>query len=223
MGLRLAFLFLCFYCTVSMLHSLRLISSAVKLNKLCSRNRAAVRTLSASAPGEGSVNPITNAGSNAKKATNKETIKNQRSTDKIACTQGIDEIKKARRVKLNSLVENGVNPFAYSFDQVHKAEQLHDMFKDLKSGEENTDLTVSVAGRVMIRRVFGKLAFFQLQDDSGNIQLYLDKGRMVGNDFDLIKENTDAGDIIGVTGTMKRTDKVCTSTINLRLILQNFF
>ena len=54
--------------------------------------------------------------------------------------------------------------------------------------------------------MFGKLAFFELQDDSGSIQLYLESGRL-GDEFKTIKEWTDAGDIIGVTGTIKRTDK----------------
>ena len=54
--------------------------------------------------------------------------------------------------------------------------------------------------------MFGKLAFFELQDDSGSIQLYLEAGRL-GDEFKTIKEWTDAGDIIGVTGTIKRTDK----------------
>ena len=54
--------------------------------------------------------------------------------------------------------------------------------------------------------MFGKLAFFELQDDSGSIQLYLEAGRL-GAEFKTIKEWTDAGDIIGVTGTIKRTDK----------------
>lgn len=58
----------------------------------------------------------------------------------------------------------------------------------------------------MVKRTFGKLAFFQLQDDTGFIQLYIDKGRLL-DVFDDIRDVVDAGDIIGVTGTMKRTDK----------------
>ena len=57
-----------------------------------------------------------------------------------------------------------------------------------------------------MRRVFGKLAFYELQDDTGSIQLYLEAGRL-GDSFKTIKDWTDAGDIIGVTGTVKRTDK----------------
>lgn len=80
------------------------------------------------------------------------------------------------------------------------------MYVNLKDGEEDASVNVSIAGRIMARRVFGKLAFFSLQDDSGTIQIYAEKGRL-GDSFDLIKEWTDAGDIIGVSGTMKRTEK----------------
>jgi lysyl-tRNA synthetase class 2 len=58
----------------------------------------------------------------------------------------------------------------------------------------------------MMRRFFGKLAFFEMQDQSGNIQLYIDKKKL-GSEFKKMKDWTDSGDIIGVTGTLKRTEK----------------
>ena len=110
---------------------------------------------------------------------------------------------------MDQIKNNGMNPFAYSYDQTHKTADLHEQFKHLANGTEDAEkLIVSVAGRIMLRRVFGQLAFFQLQDDTGLIQLYLDKARLHGEPFDGIKDLTDAGDIIGVKGTMKRTDKV---------------
>lgn len=121
--------------------------------------------------------------------------------------ESIEEIKRARLAKLQCIKDKGMNPFAYTFDQTHKTSQLQKLCIDLPNGIENPDLHVSVAGRIMIRRVFGKLAFFTLQDDEGSIQLYIDKSRLEDS-FDTIKELTDAGDIIGVKGTVKRTDKV---------------
>lgn len=120
--------------------------------------------------------------------------------------QGIEEIRQARVDKLNLMKTAGVNPFAYTFAATHKAAALQTQFKHLKDGEEDASVTVSVSGRVMVRRVFGKLAFFELQDDSGTIQLYLEKGRL-GDAFENLKAWTDAGDIIGATGTLKRTEK----------------
>lgn len=68
---------------------------------------------------------------------------------------------------------------------------------------------VRVAGRVIARRVMGKLAFVTLRDDSGTIQLYVDKSRLeAGADgFKQLKGLVDVGDFIGASGTMKRTDK----------------
>ena len=122
-----------------------------------------------------------------------------------APTQSAGEIRQARINKLDLMKAAGVNPFAYTFDATHKAATLQEKYKDLSAGEEKAD-AVAVAGRVMVRRVFGKLAFFELQDDTGSIQLYCEKGRLETS-FDNLKEWTDAGDIIGCRGTVKRTEK----------------
>ena len=122
--------------------------------------------------------------------------------------QGIDELKKVRIAKMDAFKAKGINPFAYTFPQTHKAAQLQTAYADLANGAECEDVEVSVSGRIMLRRVFGKLAFFQLQDDTGSIQLYLEKGKMPDESFEDIKSLTDAGDIIGVKGSLKRTDKV---------------
>ena len=120
----------------------------------------------------------------------------------------MEEIKLVRLTKIQTMKDAGINPFAYIYDQTHKAMELQKAYMDLSNGTEDSSAIVSIAGRIMTRRVFGKLAFFTLQDDSGVIQLYLDKGRMVDDTFNTINAYSDAGDIIGVKGTMKRTDKV---------------
>lgn len=131
--------------------------------------------------------------------------------------QGIDEIRKVRVSKMEECTKRGINPFAYSFTQTHKAAELQKDFASLPSGEENLDVVVSVSGRIMTRRVFGKLAFFTLQDDSGTIQLYLDKERLPST-FGDIKDLTDAGDIIGAKGTLKRTEKVAIDEFSLHTL-----
>ncbi len=94
----------------------------------------------------------------------------------------------------------------------HHTADLQEKFADLPSGEE-VDLDVSIAGRILARRVFGKLAFFSLQDETGSIQLYLEKARIdqsmadTPNAFNHLKQLTDVGDILGVKGTIKRTEK----------------
>lgn len=54
----------------------------------------------------------------------------------------------------------------------------HNRWATLEPGSEDEAADVAVAGRIMARRVFGKLAFFTLQDNTGVIQLYIDKGRL---------------------------------------------
>jgi lysyl-tRNA synthetase class 2 len=89
----------------------------------------------------------------------------------------LDEIRAARLEKVEQLKQLGFNPYAYRWESTHHAAELQEKFADLPSGEE-VELEVAIAGRILARRVFGKLAFFSLQDETGTIQLYLDKTRI---------------------------------------------
>ena len=124
--------------------------------------------------------------------------------------EDIDVLKAARIEKANQLRAAGIEPYAYKFTRTHLAQDLQNSYANLGAGEELND-RVAIAGRIMLRRVFGKLAFFTLQDVSGTIQLYLDKKRITAGmgegAFNALKKLTDAGDWIGVRGTIKRTDK----------------
>jgi lysyl-tRNA synthetase class 2 len=124
-----------------------------------------------------------------------------------------DEIRAARLEKVAQLRQLGFDPYAYQWESTHHAAALQEKYADLPSGEE-VDVEVAIAGRILARRVFGKLAFFTLQDETGAIQLYLDKTRIQENmaerdphAFDHVKQLTDVGDIFGVRGTIKRTEK----------------
>ncbi|WP_017306380.1 lysine--tRNA ligase [Spirulina subsalsa] len=127
-------------------------------------------------------------------------------------TSTLEEIRATRLEKVEQLKQEGLNPYAYRWESTHQAAQLQASYSDLGNGEE-VEEKVSIAGRILARRVFGKLAFFTLQDESGVIQLYLDKKRIdsqmpdLPQAFNLLKKLTDVGDIIGVTGTIKRTEK----------------
>ena len=127
-------------------------------------------------------------------------------------TSTLEEIRAARLEKVEQLKTLGINPYAYRWESTHHAAELQEKFAELANGEE-VDLEVAIAGRILARRVFGKLAFFNLQDETGTIQLYLDKKRIsaqmvdVPNAFNHLKQLTDIGDILGVKGTIKRTEK----------------
>ncbi|PZO60421.1 MAG: lysine--tRNA ligase [Phormidesmis priestleyi] len=126
---------------------------------------------------------------------------------------GISAIRAARLQKVEELKQLGMTPYAYTWEVTHPVADLQAKFVDLAAGAE-ADFDVSIAGRIMARRVFGKLAFFTLQDETGTIQLYLDKktiqaemGAADEQAFEHLKKLTDAGDILGARGTIKRTDK----------------
>jgi lysyl-tRNA synthetase class 2 len=125
----------------------------------------------------------------------------------------LEEIRIARLQKVEDLKQLGMNPFAYRWEVTHRATDLQEKYADLADGEE-VEQEVSIAGRILARRVFGKLAFFSLQDETGTIQLYLDKKTIQQGMADLdeqafthLKQLTDVGDILGVKGTIKRTEK----------------
>ncbi|WNZ23696.1 lysine--tRNA ligase [Leptolyngbya sp. NK1-12] len=123
-----------------------------------------------------------------------------------------DDLRATRLEKANQLRQQGLTPYAYRWEVSHHTADLQTKYADLPAGEE-VEVDVSVAGRVMARRVFGKLAFFTLQDETGPIQLYLDKKTIeasMSDDataFERLKQLTDVGDILGARGTIKRTEK----------------
>lgn len=124
-----------------------------------------------------------------------------------------DDLRAARLEKVAQIKDLGMNPYAYRWEITAHAAELQQKYADLAAGED-LDVEVSIAGRIVARRVFGKLAFFTLQDETGTIQLYLDKkkiqesmGAIDAEAFEHLKQLTDVGDILGVKGTIRRTEK----------------
>ncbi len=125
----------------------------------------------------------------------------------------MSEIKEARLQKASSLVNKGFASYAQSFKVSHTTSFLIQKFDHLENGQEE-DFSVSIAGRVLAKRVMGKIAFFTISDQEGQIQLYLDKRIINFNleeqkllSFEDLKEIVDIGDWIGVYGTIKKTNK----------------
>ncbi|KAL1831982.1 hypothetical protein ACET3Z_001633 [Daucus carota] len=109
---------------------------------------------------------------------------------------------------VEELRATGFEPYAYKWDRTHSANQLQELYRHLENGQESNDEKdrVSIAGRIVARRAFGKLAFLTLRDDSGTIQLYCEKDRLASQ-FDQLKAFVDIGDILGASGSIKRTEK----------------
>jgi len=124
----------------------------------------------------------------------------------------LSEFREARLSKAQILISRGLNPYCENFKVTHSTKHLQDKFSYLKNGEE-FPLDVALAGRVLARRVMGKIAFFSISDQEGSIQLYLEKLIIdSGNNskklcFEDLKELVDIGDWIGVYGSIKKTNK----------------
>lgn len=109
-----------------------------------------------------------------------------------------------RRAKLKDLRRLG-NPYPNDFRPKHRARELHNTYESMsKETLEEKGLEVSVAGRMMLKRVMGKASFAALQDGSGRIQIYLDSS--LGEVYEAFK-HYDLGDILGAVGTLFKTNK----------------
>ena len=114
-----------------------------------------------------------------------------------------EQIRQTRIQKLADLADKGVNPYPYSFDKDADAAYLQDKYKDLEAGMETED-KYSVAGRVMAIRNTGM--FIDLMDASGKIQIFSHKENL-SEDMMKILKLIDIGDIVGFTGTIRRTPR----------------
>lgn len=121
-------------------------------------------------------------------------------------TQNLTEQELVRREKLAALKAKGVDPFGDAFTLTHHSQQIFDVYGE-KTKEELTELnvTVTIAGRIMTKRDMGKAGFMHLLDRDGKIQVYLRKDALSELDFELFLD-ADLGDIVGITGTVFRTN-----------------
>jgi lysyl-tRNA synthetase class 2 len=116
-------------------------------------------------------------------------------------TDELNFVQKARRDKLDALVDAGVPAFAYSYDRTHTAAAAT---AALPAGQDEGGASVRVAGRLVAWRGHGKTAFAHLADGSGRIQLYFRKDELGDETFARL-DLFDIGDVVGVSGTLMRT------------------
>jgi lysyl-tRNA synthetase class 2 len=114
-----------------------------------------------------------------------------------------DDILRARRDKLRSLLDRGTPPFAARADVTHRAQELVDSYAELEPGDETEDV-VTIAGRLVALRDQGKVAFLVLRDATGDLQLFCRPNKMGEEAFALVAE-LDLGDWIAATGDVVRT------------------
>ena len=128
----------------------------------------------------------------------------------------INQIRQTRIQKLADLADKGVNPYPYSFEKTISAKDLQEKYAHLEPGEETEDV-YSVAGRVMAIRNTGM--FIDLQDDSGKIQIFSHKENVSEEQMKVLKL-IDIGDIVGFTGSVRRTPRgeLSIKTTELKLL-----
>ena len=114
-----------------------------------------------------------------------------------------DDPIEVRRAKREALMEAGQNPYGQAFDYTHHVAELDEKYAELEDGQ-NTEDRVKVAGRIMAKRVQGKIIFFELMDSSARIQLFC-RINALGEDAFAAMKDLDLGDWIGVSGLMMRT------------------
>ncbi len=115
----------------------------------------------------------------------------------------LPELLAQRRAKLDRLRADGIDPFPHRFPGVVATTAVAAAHEDLPAGEE-TDDHYRVAGRLSARRGQGKMAFLDLDDRSGRIQLWATEDRMGADALGALLD-LDLGDLVGVTGPVART------------------
>ena len=111
----------------------------------------------------------------------------------------LNQLRKVRREKLSDLQQSGKDPFVITkYDRTHHSREIRDRYEDLEGKQ------VSVAGRMMSKRVMGKASFCNIQDLKGNIQSYVARDGIGEEAYKEFKK-LDIGDIVGIEGEVFKT------------------
>lgn len=113
--------------------------------------------------------------------------------------QDVNKLMQVRREKLAELNQNGKNPFEITkFNKTHTSKEVKDNYDELEEKD------VTVAGRIMAKRIMGKASFCTIQDNEGRIQSYVSTNDLGEENYKEFK-TYDVGDIIGITGFVFKT------------------
>ena len=116
--------------------------------------------------------------------------------------QNSTEQRDQRLRNLQALIARGIEPYPYSYEASHTAAELHEEHGGLAAGEVVEGSRVSVAGRLMLLRMLGKLTFATVQDASGRIQVSFQKDDL--EEYNALKK-FDLGDWVAVSGSLYAT------------------
>lgn len=118
----------------------------------------------------------------------------------------LSEQEQIRREKRSQLQEMGINPYPPQFEQSHHSIEVLENPDLVRAEENDTSPSVSIAGRIMARRIMGKAAFFHIQDSKGVIQVYIRRDDVGVELYNTVfKKLVDIGDIVGIRGFVFKT------------------
>lgn len=117
-----------------------------------------------------------------------------------------EEMLKERLKKIDELRKLKINPYPYSFDKKNSAAELQKEYAEVKP-EEKTKHKAIIAGRLLTMRLMGKINFASLQDGTGKIQIIVEENTAGKKLVDFFSKYVDAGDFVGVEGTILRTKR----------------
>ena len=118
----------------------------------------------------------------------------------------LTEQEKIRRQKMEELREKGIDPFGHAYARTHRSGDIRSEYGECTKEElDEQNVTVRVAGRIMTKRRQGKAGFMHIQDVDGRIQIYVRKDDIGEDAYELFKKS-DLGDIVGIEGTLMRTN-----------------
>ncbi len=149
------------------------------------------------------------AAANAAKAASEPQISSNKSKlendEELDPTQYFENRMKA----VQSMESSGVTAYPHKFQTTHRLPDYVEQFKSLGEGEHKEDVAVSIAGRVMSKRVQGKLVFYDLHGDGSKVQLMCSEGTYDGDSeaFRNMQNTIKRGDIIGVSGFPGKSKK----------------
>jgi len=115
-----------------------------------------------------------------------------------------EQIIQERLKKLNEIRKLGIEPYPHKFEKKDNSNEIKATYSKLKEDERTKD-SVKIAGRIMTVRDMGNLAFSTIQDGQGKIQIVLQKGETPEETMNIFSKLIDAGDFIGVEGTVFKT------------------
>lgn len=118
-----------------------------------------------------------------------------------------NEQMQVRLEKLATLEERGIDPFGKKFPRTHLAKDIEANYEGLTKEElAQNEIHVSIAGRLMTKRVQGKASFAHLQDMSGRIQIYVRLDQVGEEQYEVFSQS-DLGDFLGISGVVFKTNR----------------